>query len=111
MGRKAGKLFEGTDIFYPRLLEAREAAIDVASRGGESLFLEKMDSCLAIIKATRCIFSNPTPPQYSRIRRVTRRPGCLQSHYWRFSNTRWSCGGTREAGVTYRWAGPGSTRP
>ncbi|WP_342801244.1 hypothetical protein [Nocardia sp. No.11] len=40
MGRRAGKLFEGTDIFYPRSLEAREAAIDVASGDGESLSLE-----------------------------------------------------------------------
>ncbi|MGS2809913.1 hypothetical protein [Nocardia sp. MW-W600-9] len=40
MGRRAGNLFEGTDIFYPRLLEAREAAIDVASQGGDSLSLE-----------------------------------------------------------------------
>ncbi|MEV0339762.1 SMI1/KNR4 family protein [Nocardia sp. NPDC050713] len=40
MGRRAGELFEGTDIFYPRSLEAREAAIDVASGDGESLSLE-----------------------------------------------------------------------
>ena len=40
MGRRAGELFEGTDIFYPRSLEAREAAIDVASAAGESLSLE-----------------------------------------------------------------------
>lgn len=37
MGRKAGTLFRGTDLFYPQMLDAREAAEDIS---GEVLTLD-----------------------------------------------------------------------
>ncbi|BEK94107.1 hypothetical protein NSK11_contig00071-0047 [Nocardia seriolae] len=39
-GRKAGDLFRGTDLFFPGLLDAKDAAIDIASGPSEELTLE-----------------------------------------------------------------------
>lgn len=33
MGKRAGTLFKGTDLFFPRMLDAVEAAEDVAGKG------------------------------------------------------------------------------
>ncbi|QLY32957.1 SMI1/KNR4 family protein [Nocardia huaxiensis] len=40
LGKKAGALFRGTDLFFPTLLEAKEAALDIAEGPDESLKLE-----------------------------------------------------------------------
>lgn len=39
LGRGAGRFFAGTDLFYPSLLGANEAAADVSSGPGETLSL------------------------------------------------------------------------
>ncbi|MFE9582091.1 SMI1/KNR4 family protein [Nocardia sp. NPDC006044] len=39
LGRGAGSFFVGTDLFYPSLLEASEAAADISSGSGEVLSL------------------------------------------------------------------------
>lgn len=33
MGKQAGTLFRGTDLFFPRMLDAREAAEDISGEG------------------------------------------------------------------------------
>lgn len=40
LGRQAGSFFAGTDLFFPSLLEANEAAADMSSGPGESLSLK-----------------------------------------------------------------------
>ncbi len=39
LGKSAGTFFVGTDLFYPALLEANEAAVDINSGPGEDLSL------------------------------------------------------------------------
>ncbi|WP_063632232.1 SMI1/KNR4 family protein [Nocardia brasiliensis] len=39
LGKAAGTFFVGTDLFYPSLLEANEAAADISSGPGEDLSL------------------------------------------------------------------------
>ncbi|WP_280450062.1 hypothetical protein [Nocardia brasiliensis] len=39
LGKSAGTFFVGTDLFYPSLLEANEAAADISSGPGEDLSL------------------------------------------------------------------------
>jgi hypothetical protein len=45
MGRGAGRLFEGSWFFYPGMLEAPEAAQEIAAEPGESLTLDGRFFC------------------------------------------------------------------
>ncbi|MCC3318094.1 SMI1/KNR4 family protein [Nocardia africana] len=33
MGKKAGTLFRGTDLFFPQMLDSRDAAVDISGEG------------------------------------------------------------------------------